>query len=118
MAWFDAGYLAAAWNEMDPERAPELGLADGCAGYAWLKRALVIGKAQPEMEFAAALATHPAMHKGTQELYHLHLRRAAAGAAKGSLLEQNLMAHCSNWNESYADLKQKDGPERDAGRDR
>lgn len=118
LAWFDAGYMAATWNQLDPERAPEVGLAEGCVGYAWVKKALAISKGQAEMEFAAAMATHPAMHKGTHELYHQHLGRAAGGAAKGSLLEQNLMAHCLNWNESYDELKQKDGPERDTGRDR
>jgi hypothetical protein len=118
LAWFDAGYIAASWSQLDQERAPEIGLAEGCVGYAWLRKALALGKDPAEMEFAAALATHPAMHKGTHELYKRHLEKAVAGAAPGSLLEQNVKAHCENWNESYEQIKQKGGSERDAGRNR
>lgn len=118
LAWFDAGYMAASWSQLDRQDSPEIGLAEGCVGYAWMRKALALGKDQPEMEFAAALATHPAMHKGTYDIYKRHLARAASGAVKDSLLEQNLKVHCASWNESYDDMKQKGGPERGAGRNR
>jgi hypothetical protein len=114
-AWFDAGYFAASMAEMGDTRTRDVGLAQGCAGYAWLLKALTAAKDQPEMEFAAALATHPAMHKGTEAAHRAHLARAAAGAAKDSLLEQNMKAFCTNWGESYDSLKKKGGTDRDAG---
>ncbi len=118
LAWFDAGYMAASWSQLDRDGAPEIGLAEGCIGYAWLRKALALGNQPAEMEFAAALATHPAMHKGTHELYKRHLQKAAAGAVQGSLLEQNVKAHCEHWNESYEQLTKKGGTELDAGRNR
>lgn len=114
-AWFDAGYFAASMAEMGDTRTRDVGLAQGCAGYAWVLKALAIAKEQPEMEFAAALATHPAMHKGTEAAHRAHLARAAAGADKDSLLEQNMKAFCTNWGESYDSLKKKGDNTRDAG---
>jgi hypothetical protein len=110
MAWFDAAFLAASWDQMDESRAPKVGVADGCVGYAWLKKAISVSPDAPEMEFAAALLTHPAMRKDTKGVHEAHLSRAAAGATKGSLLELNLKAHCENWNRSYDALKNAGAP--------
>lgn len=104
LAWFDAAYMAAAWSQIHPNIAPDVGLAEGCEGYAWMRKALAIGKDAPEMEFAAALATHPRMHKGTEEVYRGHLRRAVAGAAKNPLLERNVKAFCEAWKEPYEEM--------------
>jgi hypothetical protein len=114
-AWFDAGYYIATWEQLDTAGAPEVGVSDACTGYAWIKKAISLAKAPAEMEFAAALAVHPAMHKGTHEAYQAHLARAAAGAAPGSAYEKNIRNHCTNWRESYDDLKQKGKDARDPG---
>lgn len=114
-AWFDAGYYAATWHEMDADAGPDAGLASGCAGYAWLKKAISVAANPGEMEFGAALAVHPAMHKGTHEAYRAHLARAAASAPAGSAYERNVKNHCVNWSESFDDLKQKGLSPRDPG---
>lgn len=115
LAWFDAGYFLAAWRQLDHEDAPEVGLSEGCVGYAWIRKAMTLANNPPEMEFAAALATHPAMHKGTHQIYERHLARAAAGAAAGSLLEQNVREHCRIWEQPYEELNRKGGQTRDDG---
>lgn len=118
LSWFDAAFLAASWDQWDSDRAPDVGVADGCVGYAWLRKAIASGKEAPEMEFAAALVTHPAMHRETQRLYEEHLAKAAGGAASGSLLEQNMKTHCQNWSQSYETLKMKGGAGSDSDRNR
>ena len=105
LAWFDAAFFAASWDQMDGGNAPDVGVADGAIGYAWMKKAIAASKDAPEMEFAAALLVHPAMRKGSEQAHEAHLQRAVAGAKKGSLLEQNVKAHCENWSRSYEALK-------------
>jgi len=107
IAWFDAGYLAASLSQMGTELGFDPGRDAGCDGYLWLKRAASLAKDDAEIEFAAALATHPAMHKGTQEIYEGHLRNATKFAAKGSLAEKNIREHCTNWKVSPEKLSGK-----------
>jgi hypothetical protein len=81
LAWFDAGYLAAALAETSP-RQPQ-----PRAGYTWVLRALHARGGDPEMEFAGALITRqrPGSSDG-------HWARATAGSKTHPLLARNLAA--------------------------
>jgi hypothetical protein len=97
LEWFDAGYLVETyrqlglvyqhgmlpapgrWTSLVPEQLAQLD------GYALVQKAVVLApESQAELDFAAALMTREPF---TAE----HLRRAAASAAAGSLLAQNLV---------------------------
>jgi len=103
-ALFDAGFLAACYGEMNVDLGWKPGVADGVPGYAWIKSALEkLPKDSPqraEMEFGAALATHPMEHNasGVRALYDGHLERASQGAKEGSLLADNIKAHHAKWD--------------------
>ncbi|MGE3106764.1 MAG: hypothetical protein AB7G11_13115 [Phycisphaerales bacterium] len=108
-AWFDAGYLAASLSEMGVNLGYKPGLDNGCEGYAWLKKAAALNDKDAGIEFACALATHPAMHKGTHETYRSHLARAASLASGDALANKNIQAHCKNWDVKLDDLKARAG---------
>lgn len=83
LALFDAGFFAETLRQtnMDP----------GLDGYALLTEAVKLRGADPEMEFALALASvHP---RRTQHAEHL--ARARAAAKGGTLLANNLATHFS-----------------------
>lgn len=105
VSWLDAGFLAACYAEMNVPLDWRPGVADGVNGYAWIRRAAELAPQDAELQFAAALVTHPAMHTSTKAQHDAHLRRAAAGAAKGSLLETNLAAHCARAGGSLDQLR-------------
>jgi hypothetical protein len=98
-AWFDAGYFAACLAQMNIDVDWKPGFADGVNGYAWIKRALEI-RDDPEMQFGAALATHPGVRDSKRDLFELHVRGAAGGMESDPLLAKNVRAHLANWNES------------------
>src|SRR5215469_2085116 len=81
LAWFDVGYLAAAYGQWLKENP-----AAGLDAYALVQKALSLRGNDPEMEFAAALITLRAPDKDHQE----HARKAIAGAKTDPLLAQNL----------------------------
>lgn len=81
LAWFDAGYFI--------ESCEQAGFSTGLAGYDWVKKALVLRKGDPEIEFAAALICSMKGRGSREE----HLRKASAGARKGSLLAANIDKH-------------------------
>ena len=103
LAWFDAGYIVEAYEQAVHMRVS--GSMEGYGrpanydrkawaavdetikldGYGFVKKALMIGGSNAEMEFAASLMT-----QGPQASEHR--ARAAAGAARGSYLEKNLNA--------------------------
>jgi len=118
-AWFDAGFFAACLGQMNVDLDWNAGVADGVIGYAWIKEALRVSDGNPEMEFAAALATHPGMRDSKRDLFEQHIRLAAAGADSDPLLAKNLKAHLAIWGESLDQIvgKDKDGT-RDASRQR
>jgi hypothetical protein len=99
LAYFDAAYLAACYEQMGLDSVGKVGQADGVSGYLWARHALSLAGDSPEMEFGAALIVHPAMHRGTDQAYRKHLDRAAEGATSGSLLEKNLNAHREMWKD-------------------
>jgi hypothetical protein len=81
LAWFDAGYLAAAYGQwLKPNPAA------GLDAYSLIQKAIAIRGNDPEMEFAAALVTLRGPEKDHQE----HVQRAVAGAKTDPLLAQNL----------------------------
>ncbi len=93
-ALFDAGYLIESYKQAAALHRYNM-LTDGDSarwtmrnepgadGYALVARALRLSGANPDMEFAASL-----MKEGATSAEHR--RRAAAGAAAGSLLARNL----------------------------
>jgi len=96
LEWFDAGYLVETYRQLGliyqhgmlprHDRWTSLVPAELVAidGYALVHKAIGLAPdARAELEFAAALIAREPMTT-------THLRRAAEGAAAGSLLAQNL----------------------------
>jgi hypothetical protein len=84
LAWFDAGYLAAAYRQIF-YNAPNP--AAGMDGYSLVAKALALGgQKDPEMEFAAALITL----EGPQQAHQEHAQKALAGAKSDAMLARNL----------------------------
>jgi hypothetical protein len=84
LAWFDAGYLAAAYRQwLGKDQNPAVGMD----GYSLVAKALALGgQKDPEMAFAAALITL----QGPQQAHQQHAQRAIAGAKNDPLLARNL----------------------------
>ena len=83
LALFDFGYLVETYNQgLRKDQNP----AAGVDGYDFVKRALAIRSADPEMEFAAALITLGRAQAEHEE----HVRKAMAGAKSDPLLSHNL----------------------------
>lgn len=87
LAWFDAGYLAEAYNQFLGKEGQNP--AAGIDGYSLVKKALALRGQDPEMEFAAAMITLSGPQKDHQE----HVQKAIAGAKGDPLLAQNLSSH-------------------------
>jgi hypothetical protein len=110
-AWFDAGFVVACFRQAGIDLGYRAGVADGIDGYGYLKTALERARAENSdqigtIEFAAALACHPAMIRGggdeaAQERFRHHLDAARRSAQPGSLLEKNLAAHVASWKGHY-----------------
>lgn len=95
LAWFDAGYLAAAygqWLKQNP--------AGGLDAYSLVQKALSLRGNDPEMEFAAALITLNSPERDHQE----HARRAIAGGKTDPLLAQNLSRSFLGDKETVAEM--------------
>ena len=98
LAWFDAGYLIETYRQMamidgqdllasidTPSGVPaEVNDLDG---YRMLGKALELGGADAEIEFARSMMTRDAAAAAE------HLRQASARASGGSLLARNLAAY-------------------------
>ena len=80
IALFDAGYLIESFKQAAHMNGRTVTTADG---YAMVKKALLVGGSNPEMEFAAALMT-----SGSTSAAHLQRARAATPAE--SLLARNI----------------------------
>jgi hypothetical protein len=83
LALFDAGFFAETLRQtnMDP----------GLDGYTLMAEAAKLRGADPEMEFALAVASVHPQRKEHRE----HLARARAAAREGTLLANNLASHFS-----------------------
>ena len=89
LAWFDAGYLAQCYAQVNIDTGINCGKANGVAGYGWIKKALQLRGDDPEMEFGAAMATVIA---GIPE-HRQHAMRVKTLAKKDSLAMKNLKYH-------------------------
>jgi hypothetical protein len=94
LAWFDAGYLIESYRQAShvfkwdmlagAERAAwNFRSEPGLDGYSFIRKALQLAGAHPEMEFAASLMKEGAVSAE-------HRRRALTGAPTGSLLAKNM----------------------------
>ena len=102
LALFDYGYLVETFRQSLPE---DSALIRGLDGYASVAKAIELSGGDPEMEFGAALiAMDP--RRGDQTA---HLQKAAAGAAEGSLLAQNLIVRFGDRGKSIAELRNNIG---------
>ncbi len=110
-AWFDIAYLVACFRQAGVDIDYRAGVADRIEGYGYFKTALERAREEKNeqigtIEFAAALAAHPAMFsnggdEAVQERYRKHLEAARRGAQPGSRLENNLLAHVASWKGHY-----------------
>ena len=89
LAWFDAGYLAQCYAQVNIDTGLSCGKAEGVAGYGWIKKALQLRPDDAEMEFGAAMATVIA---GIPE-HRQHTMRVKTLAKKDSLAMKNLRYH-------------------------
>jgi hypothetical protein len=80
LALFDAGYLIESLKQAAPINGRPVTAADG---YTMVKKAILVGGSNAEMEFAAALMT-----SGTTSAAHLQRARAATPAE--SVLARNI----------------------------
>ena len=87
LAWFDVGYLAAAYNEWFETGAKNP--ANGLDGYAWVEKALRLRGPDPQMEFAAALITIMVPKREHTQ----YVKKAWAGSKGDALLAQNMAAN-------------------------
>ncbi|MBL8990708.1 MAG: hypothetical protein JNJ48_03910 [Phycisphaerae bacterium] len=101
LAWFDAAYFVGCADQIGDESARRAGVADGVPGYLWMQQALRLsapGAArQGQMQFAAAMLVHPAMHRGKEPVYLKHMDRAREAARADALLRTNVEAHVRAW---------------------
>jgi len=87
LAWFDVGYLAAAYNEWFETGTKNP--ANGLDGYAWVEKALRLRGPDPQMEFAAALITIMVPKREHTQ----YVKKARAGSKGDALLAQNMAAN-------------------------
>lgn len=107
LALFDYGYLAESYKQAG-DGSKGVDLASGVDGYALIVKAIAIGGGDPQMEFAAALASSDrprGAHSSLRDAHLAHLRRAVAGAQEGSLLARNLITHFSNMGKTIGELR-------------
>jgi hypothetical protein len=94
LAWFDVGYLAETYKQWIGQpwmrlNKDEQNPAASVDGYAFVKKAITLRGADPQMEFAAALITLA----GPQDAHRQYAQNAITGARNDSLLAQNLASH-------------------------
>ncbi|HJY82957.1 MAG TPA: hypothetical protein VKK81_17970 [Candidatus Binatia bacterium] len=104
LALFDYGCLVESYKQAS-WGSPKPSLAAGIDGYAMIIKAIALRSADPEMEFAAALACMGKKREEGQGAYVAHLQKAAAGTQEGSLLAQNLLRLFSDKGKTIAELR-------------
>lgn len=105
-AYFDAGYLAQAYYQIDSReyKSFSCGSANGVIGYAWIQRAIELnGDKDPMLQFAAALATN--LNSGP--MFINHFEKAKKAVPTNKLLAVNFKRHSESmlsihdyWNEN------------------
>ncbi len=106
IALFDYGYLIESYKQAgDNSQGPRL--AGGIDGYGMIVKAIALRGSDPEMEFAAALASDgPLPNSAERRAARLaHIQRAAAGTPEGSLLARNLLTFYSHMGKSIGELR-------------
>jgi hypothetical protein len=102
-AWFDAGYLAACYEQMGMR---ERGRSDDApkAGVPWIDKALALTPDDAEMHFGAALAKldSDGSHKGD-------FKKAVAGAAKNPELTRSIESHAAFGGRKIAEWRKELG---------
>jgi len=95
---FDYGYLIETYRQLEmafqmsrgeKHRGDWENPAAELDGYAWVKKAIGVRGADPEMEFAAALITT----ENSKQDYQEHVQKARAGMTENPLLAQNVASH-------------------------
>jgi hypothetical protein len=101
-ALFDLGYLVASFKMgRITVTNPKFQEMDG---YPMIVKASSLRDGDPDMEFAAALASHK-WSKVQSDEHQQRLRNAVAGAKDGSLLARNLVKHFGRPGQSLSDLR-------------
>jgi hypothetical protein len=77
LAWFDAGYALGCFSQSREQ---------GASGYPWVRRAVEVAGASPEMEYGCAILSL----MGSRGDFHGHLDRVQAAAGENPLLARNL----------------------------
>jgi hypothetical protein len=102
-AWFDAGYLAACYEQMGmrehgrPDDGPR-------AGVPWIDKALALTPGDAEMHFGAALAKLDSSGSQKEDL-----KKAVAGAAKNPELKRSIESHAAFGGRTIAQLRKELG---------
>ena len=98
LAWFDAGYLAQCYAQVNVDTGLSCGKGNGVVGYGWIKKALQLRGDDAEMEFGAAVAT---VFAGIPE-HKQHAARVKTLAKKNSLAMKNLRYHAETiWTHAH-----------------
>jgi len=100
LALFDYGYLVEAYKQAQKAFGAATA-APAVDGRALIERALRMRGNDPEMEFAAAMASVDGRSSASAAE---HLRKAVAGAREGSLLAANLISHGQLFGRHAANL--------------
>lgn len=100
LALFDAAYVVESFKQANAF-GNRISAADGLDGRVLIERAIALRGGDSEMEFAAALIINDKDHERAIP----HLRKAATGAAEGSLLARNLVSHFPERGKTISQLR-------------
>lgn len=104
LAHFDLGYLEETYKQLIAISGT-MNFAKNLNGYSSVVKAIALRGGDADMEFAAAMITERPRLSSHDE----HFRKAAEGAAEGSLLARNLVTHFSNRGRSMTEIKARLG---------
>lgn len=100
-AWFDAGFLAAAYHQAGVDIGWKPGVADGLQGWAWIQKAIDLGADDPAVHFAAALVRSE-KNDGSDRAF---LAKAVRGAAPGSDLARTIESNHAMGGRPFEELR-------------
>ena len=104
LAHFDVGYLEETYKQLIAISG-DMSFAKNLNGYSSVVKAISLRGGDAEMELAAAMITE----RPRRSSHDAHFRKAAAGAAEGSLLARNLVTHFGNRGRSIAEIRARLG---------
>ncbi len=88
-AWFDAGFMAATFQQIGIDVGWKPGVGEHVHGYTWVAKALAGAGDDPEMEFGAAVM----LADRRSGSYKGHLVRALQGAPPGSPIAKSIASN-------------------------